>query len=535
MSEEPSPHRQLPRRPSSEHLRKQAKRLAKNEDLALNAAQRKLAAQYGAPSWAALMQNVEQVRKTQRPRLSIAIPKLASPRSRNFGLYLMLALAALPVFLPYFIIPALLDNFRDLGRALDLKGRGLATMGLALFALNLVLVARWKLIERWMIPLDQQYRVHHLVGGLALILLVLHPLKMALRYAPESWTATARFLFNISVWQNLLGMVALGLLVTLLGITFFARWRYETWRLSHQWLALPFFIGGLHGLINGLNPILGAYVLLGAAALFWRTILKLYRRHEHVFAIEAVRAVTGSVAELSLRPIGKMPSFAPGQFVFLDIRLQGMAGRPHPFSISSGPGDDHLRFGIKSLGDFTRTVPCLPPGAVVRVEGPFGGFSHLAIRNRRQHWIAGGIGITPFLAMARHLDETEDRTYDVDLHYAIGDEGEAAFLAELSEIARRNPNFRVRPNVGHLSVETLQLGGVDIAETDFLLCGPPLFMAEIGAQLRSLDVSSKHIHFEDFTIRTDETRAPVMKRAVAAALILVGLSVAFILIRSEFI
>src|SRR4051812_21989443 len=54
-----SPDRSLPERPSAEHLRKQAKRLAKALDIGLAAAQRRLASDYGFPSWARLMAAVE--------------------------------------------------------------------------------------------------------------------------------------------------------------------------------------------------------------------------------------------------------------------------------------------------------------------------------------------------------------------------------------------------------------------------------------------------------------------------------------------
>lgn len=53
------PRWQLPANPSREHLRKQAKRLAKSHELTLSAAQRRLAGEYGYRSWAALMRVVD--------------------------------------------------------------------------------------------------------------------------------------------------------------------------------------------------------------------------------------------------------------------------------------------------------------------------------------------------------------------------------------------------------------------------------------------------------------------------------------------
>lgn len=60
---------ELPTNPSAEHLRKQAKRLAKGEGLKLAAAQHRLAKDYGFPDWTALMREVEGRR---RPPLAAA-------------------------------------------------------------------------------------------------------------------------------------------------------------------------------------------------------------------------------------------------------------------------------------------------------------------------------------------------------------------------------------------------------------------------------------------------------------------------------
>jgi hypothetical protein len=57
-----STRKRLPIRPSLEHLRKQAKRLARLEQRHLTEAQRQLAADYGFSSWEALAANVESLR-----------------------------------------------------------------------------------------------------------------------------------------------------------------------------------------------------------------------------------------------------------------------------------------------------------------------------------------------------------------------------------------------------------------------------------------------------------------------------------------
>jgi peptide-methionine (S)-S-oxide reductase len=73
MPTSPKALRRLPASPSPEHLRKLAKRLAKSEKLKLAAAQRRLAADYGFATWAALMRGADQVRPhDELPPLSAA-------------------------------------------------------------------------------------------------------------------------------------------------------------------------------------------------------------------------------------------------------------------------------------------------------------------------------------------------------------------------------------------------------------------------------------------------------------------------------
>jgi peptide-methionine (S)-S-oxide reductase len=62
--------RALPARPSKEHLRKEAKRLAKDKSLGLAEAQRRVAAAYGAGTWAQLMHRVDELRGAVQPALS---------------------------------------------------------------------------------------------------------------------------------------------------------------------------------------------------------------------------------------------------------------------------------------------------------------------------------------------------------------------------------------------------------------------------------------------------------------------------------
>lgn len=95
-----------------------------------------------------------------------------------------------------------------------------------------------------------------------------------------------------------------------------------------------------------------------------------------------------------------------GQFAFVTFDEREGA---HPFTISSAWQDDgRLMFLIKALGDYThRLAPSLKVGDTVTVEGPYGRFQFEGAA-RRQIWIGGGIGISPFVARLQQLAQQSD-------------------------------------------------------------------------------------------------------------------------------
>jgi predicted ferric reductase len=194
---------------------------------------------------------------------------------------------------------------------------------------------------------------------------------------------------------------------------------------------------------------------------------------------------------------GDVPRRA-GQFAFITFQ-DGPSREDHPFTMSSGPGRD-LRFSMKASGDFTEELTCgLPVNSIAVVEGPYGGFD-FARGLERQLWLAGGIGITPFLAMADSLDGSRE----VELVWSVHDRAEAVYADELAGLAAR---------VGGLSVAihpTTELGHVDVGRLgtvrsggDFsvFICGPVPMRQQALKQLASARVPRREIYFEEFRLR----------------------------------
>ena len=198
-------------------------------------------------------------------------------------------------------------------------------------------------------------------------------------------------------------------------------------------------------------------------------------------------------------------NFAPGQFAMLFLKaLDGW--HRHPFTITTSPGDEDLRFAIKALGDGTAQLPdAIQPGIPAVIGGPFGRFSH-AKGTTRQLWVAGGIGVTPFLSWLRALDQRPPRGR-VDFFYSSPDP-DMPYADEISELAARCNLVEVHffdSRRGHLTAEQIlaEAGGTTAppGQVSVFLCGPAGMIRTLHSGFRRLGVPSRHIYREYFDWR----------------------------------
>ena len=193
-----------------------------------------------------------------------------------------------------------------------------------------------------------------------------------------------------------------------------------------------------------------------------------------------------------------------GQFLFVRFPGDRILSESHPFTISSAPHEDVLRVTIKASGDFTRELFArLKEGAEAVVEGAYGMFDYKA-GGPKQIWIAGGIGLTPFLAFIRDMDGT--LTHDVDFYYTVRHPEEALFSNEIQAAADENPRFKARlrcsATEGSLTVEDIvKNSNGNLSEHDIYLCGPLPMIQAFEKKFIALGVPERNIHYEEFNFR----------------------------------
>jgi ferredoxin-NADP reductase len=135
----------------------------------------------------------------------------------------------------------------------------------------------------------------------------------------------------------------------------------------------------------------------------------------------------------------------------IDLTYAGLpnpdaAGNKRTFSIASAPGHDRLMVATRVRGSaFKRGLIEAPPGTALEVDGPYGSFT-LPGKPAHAVFLAGGIGVTPFRAMAEDaLERSLDHT--LTLIHSNRTPEEAPFLLELLNWATRNDKFEYKPTM----------------------------------------------------------------------------------------
>jgi len=375
--------------------------------------------------------------------------------------------------------------------------------GSGLLAASLLLMIREAKLATWLGGLESMYRWHHRLGVWAYLALLVHPLALAAAGWSEApalaWAMLAPWRQGWPVW---LGWAALLCLMAGLAAALSPAMPYARWRGLHNLLGLAIVLALGHLLLLGLDYLLLWSPLLALAFILWRFLRADFGLAAQPHVVARVTHPAPEVVEVRLRPLARPLAARPGQFVltaFLDGPGFHGCGEYHPYTVSAVAPDGEIALGIKALGDCTRHLQAVVPGVAVRIEGPFGDFL-----NERpagpELWLAGGIGITPFLGVLR----SGTLPHPVRLIYLHRNEHDAAFRDEIATLAKAEPRLALKvvacgdqlPDLAALLPAAPELAGHEC-----YLCGPPSLLAAAVRILQQRGVNPAHIHFEHFDFR----------------------------------
>lgn len=427
---------------------------------------------------------------------------------------LVWGIALLPTLL--FLLNLGASDVASTGALVNAVGRGTGVAGLSMLLTAAILSARVPGFDRLFGGLTRLWRTHHLLGAWSLILLLLHPVLLALAGAEASVTTASDTLFppfsDTASWS---GWAALVLMMAFLApsFAFFGPPRYERWKKLHRLagpavaLALAHNFWLSRGLPQWLDIALwSTLALLAVGAVVWRFVFS--RRIGRLsYTVEEVAPVANNVVELSLQPAGGSLEYEPGNFVYLtleDHSLESGRGEEHPYTLSSSPDEQQLRIAIKSLGDASRAAQSVQPGTRARVEGPYGRFFLSPDRvTQPELWVAGGIGVTPFLARMRHLRHRGEPA-DVCMIFCVQDPAREIFTTELHDLAEALEGFRLNIHYfyreGPLSSDYLKAACPDLGQRVVYICGPDQLNALVRQHASNAGIQASNIHSEGFQL-----------------------------------
>ncbi len=400
-------------------------------------------------------------------------------------------------------------------------GRNFALIGFMILALQFLLAARVKWIER-AFGFDILIRFHKYIALTAACFLILHPILLAL--GGMGW----KLLLGLDLtWYIWVGKAALILVIANVLVSFYQSrigLKFEKWRLNHDFLAPAILVLiALHSWFAGDDLDIPAMqslwigVFIMAAMMFVNhRFIRPKRLRKQPYQVQEVRQETEDVWTVKLiPPKGKtIGDYLPGQFHFLTFfRDPVLPVEEHHWTISSSPSQKgFISSTIKAVGDFTSTIGQTKPGDSAAVQGPFGRFSYrLHPEESDLVFLAGGIGITPFMAMLRDMADRQEK-HAVVLLYGNRNEEQILFRRELEQIEAGDwPKLKLvhilsRPGhgwtgeTGHVDQQRIEKHcGRSLEGKIFYVCGP-LKMAEgLIQNLRDMGVPDKRIRREIFS------------------------------------
>lgn len=208
-------------------------------------------------------------------------------------------------------------------------------------------------------------------------------------------------------------------------------------------------------------------------------------------------------------------NFNAGQFA--DVTLTDppetdAEGNTRTFSIASPPFENELIFTTRMRDTaFKRSLKKVPLATEVQIGSAAGSFTLHKNPAKPAVFLAGGIGITPFLSILRQADR--DRLpHKLYLFYSNRRPEDAAFLDTLQTLEKTNPNFRLICTMTEMSKSKKEWTGetalinkemlsqhlATLQGPIYYIAGPPPMVAGVRKMLVSAGVDEDDIRAEDF-------------------------------------
>ncbi len=408
----------------------------------------------------------------------------------------------------------------------------------SLFCMQFVLAARPKFLER-IFGLGLMFRAHIYLAAAALVLSFVH------KYSLQTIRAGASPAF-----ASALGGLVLALFCAMFVFSFIflaktklhskfplkkiiwlgdkAGLRYDFTKLSHNLTLLLAAMAGIHAILaipaSSNSAWKYFFITLFAIALFAWMYHK-YFRPSFSFTVAKMEVLGARLLRIGLKPATPQRRiFSAGQFAYLRIHVPGLEGEWHPFTISSAPHEGEIQFTIKVVGDWTMRLydaaeffpgPDGKRAWKASLDFPYGKFTLENMMPRKEKngplvFIAGGIGINPFLSMLASLARKGTQRKILVL-WAAGTNDDLFCLDALTGFMKPLPGLSTIPVLSSDPMWRGQRGFIDEKKLEELagyelgsdmaswwLCCPQAMREPLVKILKASGVKGTRIRYENF-------------------------------------
>ncbi|MDR2174039.1 MAG: ferric reductase-like transmembrane domain-containing protein [Burkholderiales bacterium] len=388
----------------------------------------------------------------------------------------------------------------------------------------MVLALRLSWVEQKLGGLDQAYRWHKWAGIAAAATMFVH---WMMEQAPK-WLVHGGLLtppvrkhaaekMASSDWMLLAhttGEIFGYVMLFLVAVAVLKKIPYQWFRRSHKLFALVFLAVAFHSValvpanlwLTPAGVAMVVVTLIGVLASVVALFGKIGGARRYRGTASALQRLPGELIDVTCT-LEKPVSYLPGQFAF--ARFEGMKDA-HPFSISSANTiGNKVRFCIKALGDDTRRlVGTLCEGVAVEIEGPYGRFNFVrGGKTPKEVWVAGGVGVTPFLARLEHLARTQETLEDktipaVEFYYCSQQDN--ALLQRVERLCRQaGVTLHVfdETRQGSLTLEKILQNTKTPAHAELWFCGPRGLGDALQNAWRAMGLPLQQFRREHFEMR----------------------------------
>ncbi|HET6400840.1 MAG TPA: FAD-dependent oxidoreductase [Candidatus Kapabacteria bacterium] len=199
----------------------------------------------------------------------------------------------------------------------------------------------------------------------------------------------------------------------------------------------------------------------------------------------------------------------------IDPKDMDAEGPVRTFSLVSAPHEPELMFATRMRDSaFKRALKNAPPGMELAWDGPYGSFIMHRNASKPAVFLAGGIGITPFMSMVKHAGHKK-LPHQIYLFHSNHTPEDSPFLADLTEFTKQNPNFHYIPTMTDLKDSPKQAGAWagergfvdksmiarhvnDLSTPVYYMAGPAGFVSAMRKMLVESKVDEDSIRFEEF-------------------------------------